>query len=54
MSKERILSHQFSQRLSISDLEGVSAAGMTTYMTAHASGQSGSGVDYQVDITVDF
>jgi hypothetical protein len=51
--RERILSFKMSQKLSASDIEGVAAAGMTSYMTANGTYDSRSGWDSCVDFTVD-
>jgi hypothetical protein len=54
MNRERILSHKASQKLSMADLENVSAAGTTSYMTANGSYSRVGGFDSTVDITIDF
>jgi hypothetical protein len=53
MKKERILSFKMSQKLSASDIESVAAAGMTSYLTAHGTFNSGSGWDPSIDFTID-
>ncbi len=54
MKKERILAFKQSQKLSLADLENVSAAGMTGYTTANGSYSSGQGWDSTVDFTMDW
>lgn len=50
MSNERILSHNLSRKLSVEELESVSAAG-TSVATAHGTyGPSGADVDADINI----
>lgn len=51
MKNERILSHTMSKKLSVKELENVSAAG-TSVATAHAT-YGPAGADVDADITVD-
>ncbi len=51
MNNERILSHKMSKKLSVKELEDVSAAG-TSVATAHAT-YGPSGADVDADVTVD-
>ncbi len=53
MKKERILAFKMSQKLSASDIEGVAAAGMTSYVTANGTYSSGSGWDPSIDFSID-
>jgi len=50
MNNERILSHKLSKKLSVDELENVSAAG-TSVATAHGTyGPSGTDVDADINI----
>lgn len=51
--KERTLTFNQSKKLSVEEVESVSAAGWTTYMTAHGSYTNGIW-DTSADITLDF
>ena len=53
MNNERILSFNRSKKLSIEELEGISAAGMTSYMTGNGSYGSPGGMDGAIDVTID-
>lgn len=53
MKNERILSYKVSQKLSVEDLQEVSAAGMTSFLTANAT-HGAQGWDPSIDVQVDF
>lgn len=53
MSKERILSFGRSKQLSAEELQSVSAAGMTSVMTANGSYNPQAGFDSTLDLTLD-
>lgn len=53
MKKERILSFQMSEKLSAIDVESVSAAGMTSYVSGQGSYKNGywdASIDWTVDV----
>lgn len=52
MNNERILSHQFSKKLSIEEIENISAAG-TSVATANVTYSTGGGTDVNADANVD-
>jgi hypothetical protein len=53
MKRERILSFQMSEKLSAADIEGVAAAGMTSYATADGTYKSTTGWDTGIDFSID-
>jgi hypothetical protein len=52
MKNERILSYKMSQKLSVAELQSVSAAGLTNYWTSNAT-YSATGMDGSIDVTID-
>ncbi len=53
MKNERILSYNMSQKIADEDLNNISAAGSTTFMTANGSYSQAGGWDSGVDVTWD-
>tara|TARA_R110000868_G_scaffold169102_2_gene403968 strand:+ start:905 stop:1162 length:258 start_codon:yes stop_codon:yes gene_type:complete len=52
MKKERTLSYKMAEEISMDDMQDVSAAGNTSYISCTMSG--GGAKDYSVDVTWDF
>lgn len=52
MSKERILPYQLSRKLTVEELEGISASG-TSVATANATYSPHGGTDVNADLNID-
>ena len=53
MNNERILSFKKSKKLDVEQAQSVSAAGMTSYITANATYSPRTGWDSSLDATLD-